>query len=150
MKSIITALLFVLIAVGASAQNQQHRVHVVVASGTSFADDGIDTTATIGSFLGGYNNVVFVARAADSISVTKVYVDRSPVGRAAASWSVYDSLSTLADTHNTGSVVSGTLRGTAVDKLGGPGWNFRLRIAFNSSGNGTTSATYGAQLFYNP
>lgn len=152
MKNILISLLVLCVAVGvASAQvpSQQHRVFTVVNTGTSYADSGIDTTSAI-AFLGGYNNVSFVARAADSISVTKVYVDRSPIGRAAASWSVYDSLSTLTDTHNTGSVISGTLRGTAVDKLGGTGWQHRLRISFNSANNGVTSATYGAFIYYNP
>jgi len=152
MKNLLISVLLVFVVVGVQAQapNQQWRSYTIVNTGTSYADDDIDTVSGISANLGGYNNVVFEVRAADSVSITKVYIDRSPVGRAAASYTVYDSLSTLADTHNTGSVVVGTLRGPAVDKLGGVGWQFRIRIEFASSANGTTSATYGAKIKYHP
>jgi hypothetical protein len=152
MKNLLISVLLVCVVVGVQAQapSQQWRSYTIVNTGTSYADSDIDTVAGITANLGGYNNVIFEARAKDSVSITKVYIDRSPVGRAAASYSVYDSLSTLTDTHNTGSVVVGTLRGPAVDKLGGVGWQFRIRIAFNSANNGVTSPTYGAVLKFHP
>ena len=151
MKNLLISLVVLVVAVGVSqAQSPQWQVYRLVSSGTAYANDDIDTVSAIPAAIGGFNNVIFEVRAADSVSITKVYVDRSANGRAAASYSVYDSLSTLADTHNTGSVVVGTLRGPAVDKLGGVGWQYRLRIQFASSANGTTSATYGAVLKFNP
>lgn len=151
MKNILISLLVLVVAVGAvSAQTPQWKTYRLVNGGTSYADSDKDTISAIPAAIGGFNNVIFEVRAADSVSISKVYIDRSANGRAAASYSVYDSLSTLADTHNTGSVVVGTLRGPAVDKLGGVGWQYRIRIEFNASANGTTSATYGAVLKYHP
>lgn len=149
MKNLMISFFVLFVAVGVvTAQTPQWQTYTLVNSGTSFANSEKDTIAAIPAVIGGYNNVIFEVRAADSVSISKVYIDRSPAGRAAASYSLYDSLATLADTHNTGSVVVGTLRGTAVDKLGGVGWLFRIRIEFNGSANGTTSATYGAVLKY--
>lgn len=152
MKNLLISVLVLVVALSftASAQSPQWQTYRLVNSGTSYANDDIDTVSAIPAALGGFNNVIFEVRATDSVSISKVYVDRSPNGRGAASYSVYDSLSTLADTHNSSSVVVGTLRGTAVDKLGGVGWQYRLRIVFASSANGTTSPTYGAVLKFHP
>jgi hypothetical protein len=150
MRNILISALVLCVALSLTtlAQSPQWITYRLVNSGTAYANNDVDTISGIPAVVGGFNNVIFEVRAADSISIAKVYIDRSPNGRAAASYSVYDSLSTLVDSHNTGSVVVGTLRGTAVDKLGGVGWQYRIRIAFNSSGNGTTSSTYGAVLNY--
>lgn len=152
MKNLLISVLVLCVALSftASAQSPQWQTYRLVNSGTAYANNDVDTISGIPAALGGFNNVIFEVRAADSVSITKVYIDRSPNGRAAASYSLYDSLSTLADVHNTGSVVAGTLRGPAVDKLGGVGWQYRLRITFASSANGTTSATYGAVLKFHP
>lgn len=113
-----------------------------VYSSKAYADSQVDTSAVFS--IGGCSRVSLLTAYLDSASfITKVDYRAS----SSASWSqiVADTVTATAAGYR-----SYVLRDATTEKVPGVSGQIRFRKAWQSSGNGVTSATYTDQLYWKP
>lgn len=140
MKKLI---LMVLFCVGLSFAQLKSFSSVTLENGASYADDDIDTTATF--TLGGVDKVDFRIHVLDSASVV-LHTDYRVYG--ATSWTAVTAASADTIVTTAAGYAHVVLRDHSNERVPGINTQVRFRIAFASSANGTTSATYTAYMEY--